>query len=247
MIYIGTAGWSIPKTYAHLFPKEGTHLERYAQVFNITEINKTFYQLPRASTLQKWSQSTPDHFRFSVKMHRSFTHIHKLRSTENLHDFIKHLQNLGNKWLALLIQLPPKLTFESEIAIPFFSTLRSIYQGHIALEARNETWLEAKEVLHQFDISLVAADPPRFEGNDKPLFYTDLIYYRLHGSPKIYYSKYDEKFLRNIADNIIRLEAKDTLVIFDNTASGAAIENAYELRQIITSLQSNIENYDEKK
>ncbi|BAF70059.1 DUF72 domain-containing protein [Nitratiruptor sp. SB155-2] len=242
MIYIGTAGWSIPKEYAHLFPKEGTHLERYAHIFNITEINKTFYQLPRATTLQKWSKSTPDHFRFSVKLHRSFTHFHKLRSTENLHEFIERMQNLGDKWLALLIQLPPKLTFEAETATPFFSTLRSIYQGHIALEARNETWLEVKEVLQQFNISLVAADPPRFEGNNKPHFYTDLVYYRLHGSPKMYYSKYDEEFLKQIAKNIMRLKAKDTLVIFDNTASGAAIANAYELRQIIASLQSNESN-----
>lgn len=40
-IRVGTAGWNVPKEHAAGFPVEGSHLERYAQVFNAVEINSS--------------------------------------------------------------------------------------------------------------------------------------------------------------------------------------------------------------
>ena len=42
--YIGTAGWSIPKAHADRFPKDGTHLERYAHCLSAVEVNSSFYR-----------------------------------------------------------------------------------------------------------------------------------------------------------------------------------------------------------
>ncbi|BCD68127.1 DUF72 domain-containing protein [Nitratiruptor sp. YY09-18] len=235
MIYIGTAGWSIPKVYAHLFPSEGTHLERYATRLTITEINQTFYKLPRVSTLQKWSEQTPPNFKFSAKLHRSFTHFHKLQTIEGLENFINTLQELGPKFFALLVQLPPSLTFDERVARNFLEKLRTLYGGHIALEARHESWQEGERLLEKLQIARVAADPPRFKLNSEPGGDKKFAYFRLHGSPKIYYSKYTREFLQNLATTIMQLQAEEIVVIFDNTASGAAIENAFELKEIIES------------
>ncbi len=68
-IYIGTAGWSIPKQYADEFPSAGTHLARYSKNLNCTEINSSFYRSHRFSTWAKWADSVPNDFRFSVKAH----------------------------------------------------------------------------------------------------------------------------------------------------------------------------------
>ena len=41
-VYVGTAGWSLPRDRQHRFPGTGSHLERYAKVFPAVEINSTF-------------------------------------------------------------------------------------------------------------------------------------------------------------------------------------------------------------
>ena len=237
MIHIGTAGWSIPKQYVHLFPADGTHLQRYASRFAITEINQTFYKLPRPSTLQKWVDSTPAHFRFCVKLHRSFTHFHKLKSTDGLKEFIDTIEHLGSKLYALLVQLPPSLKFDKERAKSFFVFLQSRFHGYLVLEARHESWQEAEDLLKKLQITRVAADPARFGSDNRPGGYEDFVYYRLHGSPKIYYSEYSKDFLQELADFLLTHPAKEKVVIFDNTASGAAIKNALELMEIVHETQ----------
>jgi uncharacterized protein YecE (DUF72 family) len=66
-VFIGTAGWTIPRALADSFPRERSGLERYAAVFNAVEVNSTFYRPHRASTYARWATLTPDHFRFAVK------------------------------------------------------------------------------------------------------------------------------------------------------------------------------------
>ncbi|HCL13775.1 MAG TPA: DUF72 domain-containing protein, partial [Pseudomonas sp.] len=43
-IRLGCAGWSLPRDAGRVFPAQGTHLERYAQVLHATEINSSFYR-----------------------------------------------------------------------------------------------------------------------------------------------------------------------------------------------------------
>ncbi|WP_281950877.1 DUF72 domain-containing protein [Nitrosophilus kaiyonis] len=237
MIYIGIAGWNIPKEYKNFFPNEGTHLERYSKIFNITEINRTFYSLPKKSTLEKWFNSTPENFKFSVKMPKKITHISKIQDIDSLQDFLSYISILDNKLLSILVQLPPSLKYEENIAEKFFSNFRKSYNGYIALEARSSSWIEAEELLKFYKISTVAADPSRFDFDKKPGGWKDFSYYRLHGSPKIYYSEYDKNFLLNIAKTVKKSKAKDTVIIFDNTASGAAIKNALELKELFDEIK----------
>ncbi len=232
MVRIGTAGWAIPKALADRFPKEGSALQRYSKVLDITEINQTFYRLPKPSTFQKWADSTPEDFRFSLKLHRSFTHFHKLASTQGLEEFCETVGHLGKKWYALLIQLPPSLRYEPQRVEEFLQRLQKLYSGYIAIEPRHESWREAEELLAKLQIARVAADPARYEEDALPGGYTDFAYWRLHGSPKIYYSEYDEKFLQDLAKKI-QEGPDEQVVIFDNTASGAALKNALQLKELL--------------
>ncbi len=79
-IRIGTAGWSIPKEHAAAFPAEGSHLQRYAQVFGAVEINSSFYRPHRRTTYERWAASVPEAFRFAVKVPKTITHEHRLRA-----------------------------------------------------------------------------------------------------------------------------------------------------------------------
>ena len=60
-------------------------------------------------------------------------------------------------------------------------------------------------------------------------------YFRLHGSPRTYWSRYDPTFIGKLADLLARSASGDVWCVFDNTAAGAAIENALELQTLLAS------------
>src|SRR5690242_3707102 len=73
-IYVGTAGWSIPRAQQARFPAGGSHLERYSRILPAVEINTTFYRPHRAGTLERWAARVPRAFRFSIKIPAAITH-----------------------------------------------------------------------------------------------------------------------------------------------------------------------------
>ena len=236
-IRIGTAGWSIPRQHAAETAGDGTHLQRYARVFNCAEINSSFYRPHRIGTWQRWAESVPADYRFSVKMPKAITHTAALSCTsETLQTFLTEVGGLGEKLGVLLVQLPPKLAFDAHRAKEFFTMLRDLYDGAIALEPRHPTWFatEAEDVLQHLRLSRVAADPPRTSHDSKPAGWPALRYYRLHGSPRIYYSSYSDDFLsalaHSIEQDIAQNKTVETWCIFDNTALGESFANARSLQ-----------------
>lgn len=238
-IYIGTAGWNVPAALKSFFPVNGSHLERYAQVLTAVEINSSFYRNHKPQVYARWAASVPDHFRFSVKLSRTFTHEKRLQETgKALHETIYGISALGEKWGVLLVQLPPSLEFDKLTAKKFLHELRGIYSGPLAWEPRHRSWTseQALHLLASYDVHKVKADPepcpmpPARSPNE-----TACVYYRLHGTPEIYRSRYSEDQLQNRAHdiNMILREGKDVWCIFDNTTFGYATENALELRNFI--------------
>src|SRR5262245_60578113 len=109
-VYVGVAGWSIPKPHAAAFPKTGSHLERYARRFNAVEINSSFYRPHRPATYARWAASVPPDFQFAVKVPREITHRRRLVDVADLLDqFLDECSELGEKLGPLLVQLPPGL------------------------------------------------------------------------------------------------------------------------------------------
>jgi len=227
-IRIGCAGWSIDRQSAPRFPGEGSHLQRYAAVLNAAEINSSFYKPHQASTYARWAESVPDGFRFSVKLPRTISHYQKLSDIDDLlTSFAAEAGNLGDKLGCILVQLPPSLVFEQEVADGFFERLHGSFKCALACEARNGSWFgdDATELMKRHGVTRVIADPPAGQaGVFVPT--TDMVYARLHGSPRTYYSPYEEKYLNQVADY---LRKHTGWCIFDNTASGAALPNALEL------------------
>ena len=227
-IRIGCAGWSIDRQSAPQFPGEGSHLQRYGSILNAAEINSSFYKPHQASTYERWADSVPENFRFSVKLPRTISHQQKLADVEDLlARFAAEAGSLGSKLGCVLVQLPPSLALRLEVAEDFFSRLKNSFGCMIACEARHGSWFadEATELLQRHAITRVIADPPAGQpGTYVPT--TDLVYARLHGSPRIYYSPYTDEYLDQVA---AYLKDREGWCIFDNTASGAALPNALTL------------------
>ena len=233
-VRIGTAGWGIPSAERPAFPQAGSHLERYAAVFDAVEINSSFYRPHRRTTYERWAASVGDDFRFSVKLPRSISHAAAADFEHgDLARFADEIAGLGTKLGVVLVQFPPSLTFCADRAAALFEALTAHLHCPLACEPRHATWFaEAAELLLAgLRIARVGADPARAEGADVPAGWSKLCYHRLHGSPRTYYSKYEPAVLEALRSTI-ESEAGEAVVwcIFDNTASGAATSNALELK-----------------
>jgi uncharacterized protein YecE (DUF72 family) len=237
VVHIGTAGWQIPKASIGRFPSDGPHLERYSAVFNAVEVNSTFYRLPRLSTAERWAGSVPKNFRFALKMPKSITHELRLRQAAGpLRAFMEVVEAFGERAGPLLVQLPPTLAF-SATAEEFLEALHEHDPPPVALEPRHVSWFEpaVSRLLERLHIARVAADPPRAPGDGEPGGDGRLVYIRLHGTPRIYWSEYDKASLKAWARLVERhaQQAKDIWVIFDNTALGAATVNALDMQRLL--------------
>jgi uncharacterized protein YecE (DUF72 family) len=233
-IRIGCAGWNIPRESASNFVPEGSHLERYSQALNCCEINSSFYRPHKKETWERWARSVPAEFRFAVKLPKSITHEAKLRcGLEALSPFLAQIACLGEKVGPVLVQLPPSLEFDPSGARQFLALLRQSYSGYVVWEPRHATWFDegANGLLREFQIARVAADPAFVPAAADPGGARGLSYFRLHGSPRRYYSSYDSEYLNRLTSRL-NVAARNSRVwcIFDNTASGAAVQNALELK-----------------
>ena len=234
-VRVGTAGWSIPRAVSDRFPGEGSHLERYARVFRCAEINSTFYRSSRSATYARWARSTPEDFRFSVKMPKAITHESGLTaSREQVAAFFAEMEaGLGEKLGPVLVQLPPKRTFEAGLVRAFLERVRELRpEGGIVLEPRHPDWFgaEVEALLGELRIGRVAADPAPVPAAAVPGGWPGLVYHRLHGSPRVYYSSYAEASLDELGARLqAEAYAAEVWCVFDNTASGAAAADALRL------------------
>lgn len=230
MPIVATAAWSIPKSVAHRFPAEGSGLSRYAAVFTGVEVNSTFYRRHKTSTFARWAETVPDDFRFAVKMPREITHVQRLRDIgPAFATFLSDIAPLNGKLGPLLCQLPPSLPFEPATAGRALETMHMAHDGGVVIEARHKSWAApaALALLANYSMERVLADPaPVWLKED---FTEPPRYMRLHGAPEIYYSRYDEAEIRVFA----KLLGPESWCVFDNTAAGAACENALTLLDML--------------
>lgn len=245
-VLIGCAGWSLPRAEQAEFPAEGSHLERYASRFDAVEINSSFHRPHRPSTYERWSASVPSSFRFSVKLPKAITHGLRLQQAgELLESFLTEAAGLGDKLGCLLVQLPPSLSFEPAVAADFFADLRSRSSRlsrssrsslPLACEPRHPSWFapQVDGFLGEIEVARVAADPACVPAAAAPGGWRGMSYYRLHGSPRIYYSEYSAEYVAALASRIQvdAGEGRPVWCIFDNTTLGAATRNALELRAV---------------
>lgn len=239
MTVIGTAGWSISSQLRDRFVAEGSGLQRYASVLDGVEINSSFYRRHKRETWHRWADSVPDSFRFAVKLPRTISHDRRLVDSDAvLNEFLADIEPLGHRLGPLLVQTPPSLDFNAEVVAQFFEQLRAQYSGALVVEPRHVGWASdaASALLVTFGVSRVVADPSLPEllaAAQREAF----LYLRMHGAPRIYYSAYDKTAVGRLAVALVQPSARNGWCIFDNTASGAALGNALELRDALGVLR----------
>jgi len=236
-INIGTSGWSY-KHWRNVFYPEGMkptdYLPFYAKEYRATEINTSFYHLPKESTVIQWTEKVPKQFRFCVKMSRFITHVKRLLEPEEaLERFFEVFKHMKEKMGPVLIQLPPSLKFDYERAEYFFSVLKKNYQEYdFALEVRHETWMveESLTLMAKYDIAFVISQ----SGVKFPYAETVTaknIYIRFHGPKELYASAYTDEMLEDFAKKFKAwiAEGHYIWVFFNNDIHAYALSNAKTL------------------
>jgi len=85
-LFVGTSGWAYPTWKPDFYPAklaQKKFLNHYATQLNTVEVNFTFRQLVKETTIQNWMQDTPAPFRFGIKAHQVITHIKRLKATDD--------------------------------------------------------------------------------------------------------------------------------------------------------------------
>lgn len=237
-VKIGTAGWAIPANDRPYFPTGGTALQRYASVMPCVEVNSSFYRPHRRSTWERWADSVPERFRFAAKIPKEVSHTRRLvDAREPIDRFLAEVGGLGDKLAILLLQLPPSFAFDARITAIFLREVTARTTARIVCEPRHASWFEpeADDFLASIAVPRAAADPAKFPGAARPGGWRGLSYWRLHGSPIIYRSTYNNARLRSYATSIAEdlSEGRPAWCVFDNTAASAALGDALRLRAML--------------
>ncbi len=110
-LLIGTSGWTYASWKGTFYPPNlpsRRYLEFYAREFPATEVNYSFYHLPKPSTYENWSRQVPENFVFAVKASRFITHIKRLEDVDEAwHNFVRNARYLKDHLGPILLQFPP--------------------------------------------------------------------------------------------------------------------------------------------
>ncbi|MEM0295723.1 MAG: DUF72 domain-containing protein [Candidatus Korarchaeum sp.] len=230
----------------------------YAEIFDLVEVQETFYKLPNLETVRRWRRDVGrDSFEFSVKAWMVFTHEpssaiwrktglptdadygslrptkKNLESWEKFRDVMRELNsNL------VVFQSPPSFKATDENLRNSKEFFRSIGSEGIMIgwEVRDESWFKSegfRRILEDLRITHVV--DPMYES---PVL-GEFRYYRLHGSRKgnriIYSYKYSEEELLRLAELVRRNVMERNYVLFNNARF--SLESAKSFKEILAHLR----------
>ncbi len=181
-LYAGTSGWAYPSWKPDFYPPklpQKNFLQYYSTQLNSVEVNFTFRQLLKETTVQKWIAETPAGFRLGVKAHQVITHIKRLKKTEDfIPRFLSTLEPLARaeKLGPILFQLPPNLKADAKLLEEFLATLPRGAQS--AFEFRHDSWFsdEIFDLLKSHNRALCVAETEERVTPDEVT--ADFCYYR---------------------------------------------------------------------
>jgi uncharacterized protein YecE (DUF72 family) len=229
-VYVGTSGWLYDWN-------EGASLDWYVEEsgLNAVELNASFYRFPFRNQVKGWSIKGST-LRWSVKVHRSITHLRKLSEKAldiwfKFSDLFKPMDSLIDFYL---FQLPPNYTCKEDNLERISELNSNVKLGlRMAVEFRHESCFSSKVVewAQETGITLVSVDAPIATWIVST---HDIVYLRMHGRSAWYGHDYTEEELMEIANRVLELNPKKVYVFFNN--DHWMLSNARFMKKILSKL-----------
>jgi uncharacterized protein YecE (DUF72 family) len=225
MIRIGNCGWSylnVKKYFENWEETFESKLQAYAKLFDLVEINSTFYRIPKLTTVEKWREQVDKinpKFEFTIKCSQIITHKDRFNSDLSIRTFdtMKEIANILRAKI-LLFQSPGSFKPAEENFERVKKFFKKIDRENFVLvwEVRwKKDWTPeiVKKLFSDLEINQ-CVDPFR-----QDCYYSkDLIYYRLHGfgKPSMYNYQYSDQELKALARRI-KKEKMPVYILFNNS------------------------------
>lgn len=209
-------------------------LPYYAQHFDTVEINATFYHFPKLSFLQSLYRKTNETFIFTIKAPRLITHYKKFNDCKSLlSDFYNVIEKgLKEKSGCVLFQLPSNVVYSEEKMNQIIENLNPSFNN--VIEFRHRSWWNEHvyNSLGKNKISFCGISHPTLP--DDVIINTPIVYYRMHGSVRLYRSKYRVETLKRIAGEIKNnSKVQQVFIYFNNDYHAVGAENAKQLKEYV--------------
>jgi len=210
MIRVGCCGYPVGR-------------KKYMEAFRLVELNTTFYNYPKISTVVRWREEASEDFEFTVKAHQDISHKHmlKLEQAREPLERMKEICRILNAEI-LLIQTPASFKPHNlKDAEEFFEEID--YEDLTLIwETRGSSW-EGTEIRGRLKNVLERLNVPHVTDPLKvmPVYAGHIAYFRLHGlGERMYYYQYTDKELQRLHDLVKPLDTADRKVyVFFNNLS----------------------------
>jgi uncharacterized protein YecE (DUF72 family) len=253
---VGTSGYSYVEWIdAGFYPPHtpsGRMLSLYAHTFSITELNYTWYQMPKAEAIERMRQQISPEFWFAAKLNRCLTHEIDPNGwrghVKEYRDGVAPL--LQTRQLAsILLQFPPSFHRVPKNRHYLAELLDELHGLPVAIEFRHASWAADKVFaeLERRRVSLVTVDTP-----DLPTLFPKLdvvtnpefFYVRFHGrntrgwrsgnmQKQFDYDYSDAELQKWTSETIEKMakQARHGLLFFNNHVRAQAPQNAKRLME----------------
>ncbi len=235
--HIGCSGFHYRDWKGPFYPEDLPQkkwFDYYCEHFKTLELNVTFYRFPQLSFLQNWYQKAPADFRFSVKAPKAITHFKQFHdSARMISDFYQTINDgLREKLGPVLFQMPPKFSYDEERLERIIKNLNPSL-NNIA-EFRHVSWWreDVYQALAENNITFCGQSYPGLPGD--VIKNTPSVYYRFHGVPNLYRSRYSIGFLQNVVNAVKENpKIKQGWFYFNNDYDAIGVINAKEMIAMI--------------
>jgi len=254
---VGTSGYSYEEWLNDFYPVNTPAqqmLPYYAQTFSLTELNYTWYVMPRAYAIERMLNLVSPDFKFAAKLTRAMTHEidpKQWRGQVNLYKEGIAPLTQARQLAAVLIQFPQSFNRSDGNRRYLAALLDQLQYLPLAVEFRSASWAVDKvfDGLAQRGITLVAVDEPDLPGLFPPLDVVtnpEFFYIRFHGrnaagwrsgNMQIQFnydysdaelSDWVDKRIMNMAN-----QAKAGYMLFNNHVRGQAPKNAQSMVRLL--------------
>ena len=169
MIRIGPAGWSYDDWNGIVYPRDGRKtdpLEYLARYFDTIEVNSSFYRIPPVTHSKSWVRrvaANPE-FRFTTKLHQSFTHDASFPPSADVAAFHRYLEPLAEagRLGAVLAQYPWSFRNTESALRRIADTAEALAPHPLVVEVRHGGFDDAHfpEMLERLGVGFANIDQP---------------------------------------------------------------------------------------